>query len=164
MKIVRLGITIQTLDVLVTCWYIGYIINSLRHSDVIWQHRSWSTLAQAMAYRLAAQSHYQNQCWFRYCNIHLIAISQQVPKLPFCIKILNMIRRCKRLSATLQVAPLLMQWIHCSLVLSHRYDSDFLGRRHFGIERYMILATAGVEYTTPQSSSVCCSGGCLIWI
>ena len=39
-------------------------INSLWPSDAIWQHRSWSTLAQVMACCLAAPSHYLNQCWF----------------------------------------------------------------------------------------------------
>ena len=38
-------------------------INSLWPSDAIWQHRSWSTLAQVMACCLTAPSHYLNQCW-----------------------------------------------------------------------------------------------------
>ena len=37
--------------------------NSWRPSDAIWQHRSGSTLAQAMACCLTAPSHYLNQCW-----------------------------------------------------------------------------------------------------
>ena len=32
-------------------------------SDAIWRHRSWSTLAWAMACCLTAPSHYLNQCW-----------------------------------------------------------------------------------------------------
>ena len=38
-------------------------INSLWPSDAIWQHRSWSTLAQVMACCVTAPSHYLNQCW-----------------------------------------------------------------------------------------------------
>ena len=38
-------------------------LNSLRPSDAIWRHRSWSTLAQVMACCLTAPSHYLNQCW-----------------------------------------------------------------------------------------------------
>ena len=38
-------------------------VNSLWHSDTIWQHRSRSTLAQVMACCLTAPSHYLNQCW-----------------------------------------------------------------------------------------------------
>ena len=38
-------------------------INSLWPSDVTWQHRSGSWLAQVMACCLMATSHYLNQCW-----------------------------------------------------------------------------------------------------
>ena len=38
-------------------------VNSLWPSDVIWWHRSVSTLAQVMACCLTAPSHYLNQCW-----------------------------------------------------------------------------------------------------
>ena len=37
--------------------------NSLRPNDVIWWHRSRSTLAQVMACCLTTPSHYLNQCW-----------------------------------------------------------------------------------------------------
>ena len=37
--------------------------NSLWPSDIIWQHRSGSTLGQVMAWWLMAPSHYLNQCW-----------------------------------------------------------------------------------------------------
>ena len=37
--------------------------NSLWPSDVIWPHKSGSTLAQVMACYLMAPSHYLNQCW-----------------------------------------------------------------------------------------------------
>ena len=40
-----------------------WILNSLRPSDNIWQHRSGSTLAQVMASCLMAPSHYMNLCW-----------------------------------------------------------------------------------------------------
>ena len=54
--------------------------NSLWPSDVLWLHRSGSTLAQVMARYLTAPSHYLKQCWFfllvRFCGIHLRANSQ----------------------------------------------------------------------------------------
>ena len=40
----------------------GDQFNSLRPSDAIWRHRSGSTLAQVMACRLMAPSHYLNHC------------------------------------------------------------------------------------------------------
>ena len=61
-----------------TWWYLWYLkwlhssvfrmipwlyFNSLRPSDAIWRHRSWSTLAQVMACCLTAPSHHLNQCW-----------------------------------------------------------------------------------------------------
>ena len=39
------------------------MLNSLKPSYTIWEQRSGSTLAQAMACCLAAPSHYLNQCW-----------------------------------------------------------------------------------------------------
>ena len=38
------------------------MINSLGLNDIIWWHRSWSTLAQVIACCLMAPSHYLNQC------------------------------------------------------------------------------------------------------
>ena len=38
-------------------------LNSLWPRDVIWRHRSGSTLVQVMACCLTAPSHYLNQCW-----------------------------------------------------------------------------------------------------
>ena len=38
--------------------------NSLWPSDVIWQHKCRSTLAQVMAWCLTVPSHYLNQSWF----------------------------------------------------------------------------------------------------
>ena len=40
-----------------------HFINPLWRIDVIWRHRSGSTLAQVMAWCLTAPSHYLNQCW-----------------------------------------------------------------------------------------------------
>ena len=45
--------------VLDTHWH----VNSLWHSDAIWQLRSGLTLAQLMVCCLTAPSHYLNQCW-----------------------------------------------------------------------------------------------------
>ena len=39
-----------------------HYINSSLHSDIIWQHTSWSTLAQVIACCVMALSHYLNQC------------------------------------------------------------------------------------------------------
>ena len=54
-------------------------------SNVIWRHRSGSTLAQVLVWC-------QTNTWtnvdfstMRFCGIHLRAISQWVPKLPICI-------------------------------------------------------------------------------
>ena len=47
---------------LVSYWWI-YMIKSLRPIDAIWWHKSWSALAQVMAWCLMAPSHYLNQCW-----------------------------------------------------------------------------------------------------
>ena len=41
----------------------GVAVNSLWPSDIIWRHKSGSTLAQVMACCLMAPSHYLNQCW-----------------------------------------------------------------------------------------------------
>ena len=46
-------------------------VNSLWPSDVIWRHRSGSTLAQVMACCLTAPSHYLNQCWLIISKIQL---------------------------------------------------------------------------------------------
>ena len=59
-------------------------INSLWPSDVIWQHRSESTLAQVVAWCLTAPSHFLNQCWLiisvKSSDIHIRAISQEKPQ------------------------------------------------------------------------------------
>ena len=62
--------------------------NSLWPCNAKWWHRSGSTLAQVMACCLTAPSHYLSQWWFSLltsCEIHLTAISQQVPWILFCI-------------------------------------------------------------------------------
>ena len=52
---------------------LGKRFNSLWPNDAIWRHRSGSTLAQVMAYCLAAPSHYLNQCWLIISNnIHVL--------------------------------------------------------------------------------------------
>ena len=51
----------------------------------VWQQRSASTLAQAMACCLMAPSHYLNQCWLiivMSIDIHLRAILQKIPHPP----------------------------------------------------------------------------------
>ena len=45
-------------------------LNSLWPSDVIWRHRSGSTLAQVMACCLTAPSYYLNQCWLITSKVH----------------------------------------------------------------------------------------------
>ena len=69
-------------------WASCKYINSLWLSDIIWRHRSGSTLAQVLACCLAAPSHYLNQCWLKIINIHYSAVSQKGapkcwPKLSF---------------------------------------------------------------------------------
>ena len=46
-------------------------INTVWPSDVIWRHRSESTLAQVVACCLTAPSHYLNQCWLIISKIQL---------------------------------------------------------------------------------------------
>ena len=55
-------------------------VNSLWHSDAIWQLRSGSTLVQLMVCCLMAPSHYLNQCWLINWlrGMHPRAISQEV--------------------------------------------------------------------------------------
>ena len=58
------------------------ILNSSWPGDIIWQHRSGSTLVQVMTSCPLAASRYLNQCWLiiRYSDIHLRAISQGIPQ------------------------------------------------------------------------------------
>ena len=69
--------------------------NSLRPSEAIWQHRSWSTLPQVMGCCLMATSHYVNQCWLiisdYLAGFHRRAVSQWVPKLFSCVMSLKII-------------------------------------------------------------------------
>ena len=46
-----------------------FLLNSLWHSDIIWRHRSGSTLAQAIACCLMALSYCLNQCWLIFSTI-----------------------------------------------------------------------------------------------
>ena len=53
--------------------------NSWWYNAVTWWYRSWSTLAQVMAWCCQAPSHYLNQCWLIiqvFGGIHLIAVSK----------------------------------------------------------------------------------------
>ena len=53
--------------------------NSLWPSDVIWRHRSGSTLVQTMACCLKAPSHCRNKCWLIISGVrHLGTISQEI--------------------------------------------------------------------------------------
>ena len=66
------------------------MLNSLWHSDAIWRHRSWSTLAQVTACCLMAPSHYLDKKKITWTNvelssvrssgIHLSAILQEMPQ------------------------------------------------------------------------------------
>ena len=55
-------------------------INSLWPSDAIWQHWTWSTLAQVMACCLMAPSHYLNLSSVRSSHILLGIISQKISR------------------------------------------------------------------------------------
>ena len=72
----------------------GLNFNSLLPSDAISRYTSESTLAQVMTCCLKAPSDYwTNIDWLivRFCDIHMRAISQRVPKLPFCVISLKII-------------------------------------------------------------------------
>ena len=73
---------INTLKQKVLDMYVHWHVNSLWHSDTIWQLRSGSTLAQLMVCCLTAPSHYMNQCWLINLlrDMHLREISQEVLK------------------------------------------------------------------------------------
>ena len=58
------------------------MLNSFWPTDMIWRHRSRSTLAQIMAW---------NQCWLLISGIHLTLISQKVLKVLFCVMCLKII-------------------------------------------------------------------------
>ena len=66
--------------------YTHWHVNSLWHSDAIWQLRSGSTLVQLMVCCLTAPSHYMNQCWLINWlrGMHLRAISKEVLKNSIC--------------------------------------------------------------------------------
>ena len=64
---------------IMTLYFRPQCVNSLWLSDIIWWHRSRSTLAQVMACCLMAPCPYLNHCWL-IRNIHLRAISQEVPQ------------------------------------------------------------------------------------
>ena len=76
---------------IVCCWFLALfiirdllLINSLSPSDTIWCRRSWSTLAQVMAWCLTAPSHYLSHCWIiiaGICGIFRRAISLENVKI-----------------------------------------------------------------------------------
>ena len=95
------------LSVVKTTWnkviFILYsTLNSLRPSDVIWQHRSGSTLAQVMTCCPTAPSHHRNHHWgplaLSWGQIHH-----------------NSMGYCKK-----DVTPLLMHWSYVFLAITHR--------------------------------------------
>ena len=49
-------------------------VNSLWHNDIIWRHRSGSTLAQVMACCLTVLSHYLHHCWLIISKVHLYPV------------------------------------------------------------------------------------------
>ena len=59
---------------------ISILFYSLRPSDTIWRHRSGSTLAQVKACCLPAPNHYLNLSSVRSSDIHVRAISQEIPQ------------------------------------------------------------------------------------
>ena len=75
--------------------------NSLWPSDTIWGHRSWSTLAQAMACCLTAPSHYLNQYWHHQWGL-VALISGQFH------------RRCSRYLSSITFWKLLIQDYSCT--------------------------------------------------
>ena len=47
----------------------GVWINSMWPSDVLWHHRTWSTLVQVMTCCLTAPSHYLTQLWLTITDV-----------------------------------------------------------------------------------------------
>ena len=82
-KIRRNENVINALKQKVLDMYTHWHVNSLLHSDAIWQLRSGSTLAQLMVCCLTAPSHYLNQCWLINWlrGMQLRAISQEVKRI-----------------------------------------------------------------------------------
>ena len=82
-------------------------------SDVIWGHRSWSTLAQVMACCLTAPNHYLNQCdlsSMRSCGIHQREISQsKIFNLDMSLKISNL-KSLSYLSGANELIQAWYQW------------------------------------------------------
>ena len=51
------------------CLYSAQWVDSMWPCDAIWRQRSWSKLAQVMAWCLMAPSHYLNQYWLTISNV-----------------------------------------------------------------------------------------------
>ena len=62
------------------CWKRNVLLNPWWPSDTIWRHRFGSILAQVMTYCLTSCKHYLNLSWLIIDDIHLRAISQQIPQ------------------------------------------------------------------------------------
>ena len=103
-------------------WY-----SSLWLNDAICRHKPGSTLAQVMAWRLTAPSHYMNQCWFIILSssgIHLRAISWDVAQ-PLIIAIENYLSKISFESPRSQWLTMPFMWylggvIKCFDLLSCR--------------------------------------------
>ena len=61
-------------------------INSLWPNDVIWWHRSGSTLVQVMACCLMAPSHYLNQCSLIISKVQILNLARRHWFVNFCIR------------------------------------------------------------------------------
>ena len=71
---------------------LNFNINWVWLSDVMWRHRTWSTLVEVIAWCLTTPGFDRNQCW-RIINdvfsIRLRAISQEIPKISILEMSLN---------------------------------------------------------------------------
>ena len=79
-----------------------FVVNSVAHSDAIYECRTWSTLVQIMACCLTAPSHYLNQRWLIISEVQLYSLESNPPKM---LKIL-VIRVCCKI-AYLKLLPCL---------------------------------------------------------
>ena len=105
-------------------------VNSLWPSNVIWWHRSWSTVAAAMACCHQAPSHYLNQCWLLISEDLWHSperpVPQQVPQVLFWRMSLNilLLKLLPHLPGTNQYLTGIKYWVtkstgcqfHCKLI------------------------------------------------
>ena len=78
------------------------IINSIWSTDVIWWHKSRSTLAWVMACCLMAPSHYLNQGWLLISKVPFITVSAQA---------INCIMNLKIILLKITATILRFQWV-----------------------------------------------------